>query len=300
MFIPDHHVEQWREDGYTVAPLLSRSEVDQIRSRLHDAFPSARERLAQGLRYPNLRRHEHVVEGPFLLPELNQVAVHADLISFVERALDTHSVLLAQSLLWVKYGTGRFSQPIHRDYADCSLLPPSDLSHQRQLCMILYYTDVEEGCGPTHVVRRAEAAQIPLAPPMPVPEVAAAVATAQRAITVPAGSVLIFDTDVLHRASDFTDGETMRISHHMNWRPAACDWMGWAAWAHLRNNVNMQAWLSASTPRQRAVLGFPLPGDPYWTERTIEATACLYPDMDMAAYREACGASREGQVASLR
>src|SRR5215471_18647220 len=111
MFIPDSYVQQWREDGYTVAPLLSRSEVDEIRNYLDLAFPTAPERLAKSLRYPNLRRHEHVVEAPFLLQELNRVAVHEDLISFVERALDTHSVLLAQSLLWVKYGTGRFSQP---------------------------------------------------------------------------------------------------------------------------------------------------------------------------------------------
>jgi hypothetical protein len=300
MFIPDEHVQQWREEGYTVAPLLSRSEVDEVRNRLDDAFPTASERLAKGMRYPNLRRHESIVEGPFLLPELNRVAVHEDLVSFVERALETPAVLLAQSLLWVKYGTGQFAQRLHRDYADCSLLPPAELRHQRQLCMILYYTDVGEGCGPTHVVRRADGARVPLAPPMPLPEVAAPAQEAERPITVPAGSILIFDTDVLHRASDFGDTEAMRISHHMNWHPAACDWMGWSPWPHLGNNPNMQAWLCACTPRQRAVLGFPLPGDPYWTERTVEATATLYPDMDMAPYQEACSVSRESPVASLR
>lgn len=300
MFISDDHVQQLRDDGYTVAPLLSRSEVDEVLSRLDDAYPTAAERLAKGMRYPTLRRHDSVVEGPFLLQELNRVAVHEDLISFVERALETPRVLLAQSLLWVKYGTGQFSQPVHRDYGDCSLLPPSELRHLRQLCIILYYTDVDEGCGPTHVVSRADAAQIPLAPPVASSEIAPTVAAAQRAITVPAGSVLVFATDILHRASDFTDAEKMRISHHMNWYPAACNWMGWSPWPHLRNNTNLQAWLTGCTPRQRAVLGVPLPGDPYWTERTIEATAVLYPEMDLTPYREACATSREAQVASIR
>ena len=38
------------------------------------------------------------------------------------------------------------------------------------------------------------------------------------------------------------------------------------------------------SPVQRGVLGFPLPGDPYWTADTVQAVGQRYPGMDMVAY----------------
>ena len=42
--------------------------------------------------------------------------------------------------------------------------------------------------------------------------------------------------------------------------------------------------LSKLSPEQRAALGFPRPGDPYWNEQTIRAVGMRYPRMDMRPY----------------
>lgn len=291
MHIPDTKVDEWRHQGYTTAQLLSDDELEEVQRGLDLAYPTAEERLDKYLRYPELRGNTSVTQAPFFLEALNRTAVHEDLISFAERALGTTDVLLAQSLLWVKYGGGQHAQPLHRDYRDCSLLPPSPVSTQRQLCLILYYTDVGPDCGPTYVVSRQTASALPMTPSLLLPEQAAQVAAGEVAVTTSAGSVLIFDTDLLHRASDMTDRARMRVSHHLNYRPASCHWMGWSAWGHMSNNDNMKRWLAQSTPRQRTVLGFPAPGDPYWCEETIAITAEHYPGIDMDPYRVAVAAT---------
>ena len=56
--------------------------------------------------------------------------------------------------------------------------------------------------------------------------------------------------------------------------------MSMTARPHMRT-VKDPEW----TPRQREVLGFPRPGDEYWTDETLEAVALRYPRMDMAPYR---------------
>jgi hypothetical protein len=40
---------------------------------------------------------------------------------------------------------------------------------------------------------------------------------------------------------------------------------------------------------QRGVLGFPLPGDVYWTPDTIDAVGRRYTAMDMSPYEDALG-----------
>ena len=37
---------------------------------------------------------------------------------------------------------------------------------------------------------------------------------------------------------------------------------------------------------QRAVLGFAPPGDPYWTQETVDSVGRRYPGMDMEPYRQ--------------
>ena len=49
----------------------------------------------------------------------------------------------------------------------------------------------------------------------------------------------------------------------------------------------MLRWIQRTTPAQRAVLGFPPPGHPYWNEQTLEAVAARYPRMDLTDYRAA-------------
>ena len=42
--------------------------------------------------------------------------------------------------------------------------------------------------------------------------------------------------------------------------------------------------VNAATPRMLEVLGFPPPGDPYWTLETHTGVARRYPDADLSAF----------------
>ena len=40
-------------------------------------------------------------------------------------------------------------------------------------------------------------------------------------------------------------------------------------------------------PRQLTALGFPKPGDPYWTAETLAGVAARYPSLDMTPWQAA-------------
>ena len=44
-------------------------------------------------------------------------------------------------------------------------------------------------------------------------------------------------------------------------------------------------YLEVLSVEQRAVLGFPEPGDPYWTEETVDSVGRRYAGMDMSPYQ---------------
>ncbi|NCF32964.1 MAG: hypothetical protein GWP50_05275 [Proteobacteria bacterium] len=45
------------------------------------------------------------------------------------------------------------------------------------------------------------------------------------------------------------------------------------------------AWRGEATLEERDLLGFPVPGDDYWTEETRAGVAARFPDMDMNPYK---------------
>ena len=50
-------------------------------------------------------------------------------------------------------------------------------------------------------------------------------------------------------------------------------------------------YLSELSVMQRTVLGFPAPGDRYWTKDTVDAVGQRYPEMDMTPYKSAAAAT---------
>ena len=50
-------------------------------------------------------------------------------------------------------------------------------------------------------------------------------------------------------------------------------------------------YLEELSVEQRACLGFPPPGNVYWTAETVDAVGRRYSGMDMAPYKEALGES---------
>lgn len=285
----DQISERMNQDGYAiVVGLMTEPELNEIGKCVRQLYPTQEERLNKRHHYPALASGSAVVEAPFWFPTLNYVAVHPRVLAIVEKVLGTSDLRLLQSLLWIKYGGGKFSQQLHRDYRDTSLLPPT-VGHGRfdHVAAIVYYEDVSEDAGPTKVISRTRSADVGRVPAGLTDEQSSALEEREISVVVPAGSALFFSGDVLHRASDITNVARRRVSHHLAWGRSASPWVGWASWPRLYHDGRMRSWIAEMTPRARQVLGFPAPGDDYWTESTITETEALYPGIDMTPYREA-------------
>ena len=76
----------------------------------------------------------------------------------------------------------------------------------------------------------------------------------------------------------------VRYTHHRGWRKRQADWVSWQGLAP-RMALLPNRYLEELSVEQRAVLGFPEPGDPYWTEETVDSVGQRYAGMDMSPYQ---------------
>jgi ectoine hydroxylase-related dioxygenase (phytanoyl-CoA dioxygenase family) len=289
--ITDQHRDHLLRHGYAIVPnFLTADELAAAREGFLRYFPTFEELHATPQRYGAIFEDpEHLqVEFPFAADVLNDVSTHPEIVGFVERLLGTRDVALSQAAIWAKYaGTGDFDQGLHLDYQGNTLVVPRDDGAYRQVNMILYYSDVGADLGPTYVVSQERTHDLPLWPTHRTRKKSPDLYKHERPVLAQAGDLLIFSMRTWHRASDIAADAGARFSHHFVWRAAEHGFQGYHQWSQMGEKPEMQSLIERATPRQREVLGFPKPGDPYWTDETRAAVQLRYPKMDMTPYRGA-------------
>ncbi|MCE9589300.1 MAG: phytanoyl-CoA dioxygenase family protein [Planctomycetes bacterium] len=293
MRVAQKHMDHLVEHGYAVVPgFLSRREVAAGRAEVLRYFPAARELAAAPMRYEGMMEQSaHLqVEFPFIGDALNHAATHPRVVEMVERLLGSTEVLLSQAAIWAKYAGGEvYGQSLHVDFEGNTLVVPRDDADYRQVNVILYYTDVTRDMGPTYVVPLRYTRDVPLWPPHRPREKYPALYRHEKPILAPAGSALLFGMGTFHRASEITAPLGARFTQHLVYRAARHPFAGHHIWSHFGERPELQHFLERATPRQREVVGFPAPGDAYWTARTLRGVAQRYPGMDMKPYLRAAG-----------
>jgi hypothetical protein len=198
-------------------------------------------------------------------------------------------------------------QQLHQDYSSDTLLipPPTDCARGRYLegvqCL-LYYTDTDAGNGgPTMGVwddgptaegewqrdyntlttirgtepeplrsRLTSNAQRP-------PDVRPDLYGRERPLRCRVGTAVFYRYELWHRGSAMKPGG-LRIMHSFAFRRADAPWLGGVAAGYgLEVSRMPRSWVAGLTVAQRNLLGFPQPGDAYWTADTIEGVADHYP-----------------------
>ena len=139
--------------------------------------------------------------------------------------------------------------------------------------------------GPTFVVSQEKTKDLPLWPTHRTRKKSPDLYKHERPVLANAGDLLIFSMRTWHRASDITADAGARFSHHFVWRAGEHAFQGYHQWSQMGEKPEMQSFIERATPRQREVLGFPKPRDPYWNAETLAAVQLRYPKMDMARYR---------------
>jgi hypothetical protein len=271
-------------EGFLSPPEL---EAAQAALRLH--FPTRDEYFADPAKYSVYAGSQFsgVLEFPYRSWDLNRLAFHPGLVDAAERYLGTRELHLYKVELWAKYaGAVNYDQPLHRDYGSHSLVAPRVDGQYQQLTTFIYLSDVTDADGPTRLVPSDEGKGVPFTP---LHLNFGALADVEVAATGPAGSLLIYRSDILHRGSDMTGTGHARFSLLADYQARGTTWAGKMSWP----KQSPERWaklMPQASVRDRDLFGFPRPGDPYWNDQTIADVAARYPGMDMTPYLPGRGA----------
>nr|QQZ49561.1 hypothetical protein JKL49_21885 [Phenylobacterium glaciei] len=225
-------------------------------------------------------------------PALNLIGVHPAIVAFAKAALKTDKVHVYQCQAWAKFtGEADYDQPFHCDFVNHTLTAPSEDSHLNSITILCYFSDVTDAHGPAHFVTRpdAQAAAAPEETLSQDPDVQA---------RIQAGLLARSRSSAGRPAASFLHDRRLSSGDQPDsaGRPPLCaddllqgrgnEAIAFTPWAH----THMKPWRNIfdnATPEQLACFGVPEPGDPFWTEVTLQRTQARYPGWNSAAYRAA-------------
>ncbi|MDH3706328.1 MAG: phytanoyl-CoA dioxygenase family protein [Acidimicrobiia bacterium] len=288
MRIPDQALEHLREVGFVVVPgVVSGPELAAAQDALWSVYPRPDDYFADPDAYRWVAKGQFagLREGPFGEWALNRLCLHPDLIDAAERFLGTTDLELYKTELWGKYaGATDYEQGHHRDFGNHSLVVPRRDGRWPQLTTFVLLSDVTDQDGPTALVPR------PLGDPKPLKVgwmEAGSFADDEVLATGPAGSVVLYQTDVLHRGTDFGGPGRSRFMLLADFQARGASWAGKVAWPNKAMHPGFGEMMVRASVRERDLFGWPRPGDEYWNDQTIADVARRYPGIDLSPYAEA-------------
>ena len=328
-----HQVDAWRRQGFAlVDDIFSPTLLAQARDDALALFPPAGSAEAEKvsdfgsdgkMEFPCSSAAANAIT---LHPRLLRAV--AQLLD-----VEVMELRLTQSDLWPKYGRrerqggsgDNTDQRMHVDYPNHTLTHPPPWDRPDAVEILLYLSDRRTCGGATALVpRRGDEDPAYAWPIVHTPGVGDLAWTNDRATAeellarqAPAvaawraqhlyprermadyrtGTVLFYRHDTWHRGTPLELG-ALRLTQNLTFRKAASEWIstlsrGWA-WAMYRPSKIMERLIAAASVDQRCVLGFPRPGDDYWTAATIAAVAARYgaAGIDMTPYRQGLAARK--------
>ena len=226
--------------------------------------------------------------------------MHPFLCAFAERARGKNDLLLTHNAIVGKYaGKGEYDQAMHTDHPhNTPVVPVKDMRNCFDMPMIIYHSDVTIDLGPTYVVSWEDSEPknlIAKAKKTYTREELPELYENERALMVPAGSVIIYTSEsrhcpadiavrTWHRGSAMTAKEGARFTQFTGFH-ASVPWVAPTNQMGTYGNAKMDRFMIRSDPGQRTLLGFPAVDHDYWSDpEAIEGVANRYPEMDMRPY----------------
>jgi ectoine hydroxylase-related dioxygenase (phytanoyl-CoA dioxygenase family) len=288
-------IDHWHRHGFAIVErFLDEVELKAVHDDLHRYMPAWDEYVARQPMFRDLQggsrrssmgwvRHEFPFDGD----ALNHVAVHPYLVAFAARLVGHERLALSHGAVVGKYaGRADYDQELHPDYSNNTLVVPQEGTESIDIPMIVYHTDVTIDLGPTYVVSQevtrdliTDGRRFHSRHEFP------AIYEAEQPAVVPAGSALIYNMRTFHRGSAMRATEGVRFSQFTAFHTAGVPWLGSNSFQGAGGHPAMDRFLTVSSPRERALVGFPASDDPYWSDaEATAAVAARYPDMDMSPY----------------
>ena len=287
MRVSDQKLAEVWDQGFTVVEgFLDQETLEAARAGLWDTFPKPEDYFANPETYGQFAKSQFAGVKLFPYPrwDLNRVAVYPDLVDAAERFLESADIEIYKVELWGKYsGAINYDQPHHRDFGNHTLVVPDRSGRFPQMTTFILLSDVTELDGPTKLVPLKDGAHVPLIPnQLPMGEMFDKEVSA----AAPAGSLLIYKTDVLHRGSDFKAPNRSRFVMLVDFQKRGWRWNGKMSWPDRADQRGMKEAIVRMTPRERDLFGWPPIGSEYWTAQTLADVAARYPGIDLSPYAE--------------
>ena len=285
MRVTDDQLAQVWDQGWTVVEgFVEPDLLAAAREGMWRYFPRPEDYFAAPEQHARFSRSQFAGQRywPYDDAALNRLTVHPDLVDAAERFCGTADLELYKVELWAKYaGAIDYEQTHHRDFGNHTLVVPRLDGAMPQMTTFILLSDVTDVDSPTKLVPLQHTRDLPL---MPQHKPAGAFADVEVAATAPAGSLLIYKTDVLHRGTDFGAPGRSRFVLLVDFQARGWRWQGKTSWPnHAMNPAMMQAIVDMS-PRERDLFGWPPIGSDYWNAQTLRDTAARYPGIDLLPY----------------
>jgi hypothetical protein len=250
-------------------------------------------------------------EFPTRVPELDDLVLSEQLILAVQQLLDCDDIRLLQADLWPKIGVAsqdhdaqaNTDQRMHMDYGNNMMLHP-DWHNPEAVAAIIYYDSDELTAGGTaYVPRQGDNDPVYQSPYIHMPGQAgkpffndrttvenwfanndpeahalrSQLYEREQVVKFKPGTILFYRHDLWHRGTPVAPGQLRRV-HNLAWRRSdARGWSNWnEGWARQGYYGHVESIIGRSSPLQRSLLDFPLPGDGYWTKQRIDNVAARF------------------------
>ena len=281
----------WKRDGWCVIEgAIPSPDLAAAQEALALMFPTAEEmdRGGDDERTTPWRTWDAAwPEFPFRSTRLNKLVVHDVLIDLATELLGTDDVRLYLALASAKYAhqSSGYNRLLHTDYPNHSLVVPRGDTGYGHLETFIYLNDVSARNGATRFVSRTRTAGIGVEQHTLNLDDFSHFYDDPGEASGPAGTVVAYSPDVYHRSVDVTEAGQARFMLHVAYKPASLDWVGYQAWPIKGFSPEWHKFVGQASVRQLTVLGFPKPGDPYWTDATLAGVTRRYPGLDMSPWR---------------
>ena len=291
MRVPDAKLAEVWDRGFTVVEgFLDKETLAAAQAGLWEHYPTPEVYFADPSAHPKFARSQFAGLRffPYANAALDSLPVYPDLVDAAERFLTSTDVEIYKIELWAKYaGAVNYDQMHHRDFGNHTLVVPRLDGVHTQMTTFILLSDVTELDGPTKLVPLELSRDLPLHPrQLPMGELF----DKEVAATAPAGSLMIYKTDVFHRGSDFTAPGRSRFIMLVDFTQRGWRWNGKMSWPDHAEKRGFVEAMVQMTPRQRDLFGWPPVGSDYWNSQTLRDVAVRYPGMDMTPYEEGVAA----------
>ena len=308
-----HQIEEWKKTGCVVVnDLLPTNMIQEACGQLDTIFLPVLDELKQG-KWDFGSKGK--MDFPCDYDIFNQITIHPNILNAVSELLNEDEIILVQADIWPKYGhetsvtkSSNNDQRIHMDYGNNMLVHPSEWEHPEAVSIIIYYSEESECGGSTTVVPREGKNDVPYQPPyihMPgianIPwyndknqaeeylsehlpdeyELRKKLYNREKKIAYTKGTILFYRLDAWHRGTPVNKGK-MRYVHNLVFKKKSAHWVlnwnysiakSYYTFHKLAENIIINA-----SVKQRTCLGFPSPGDAYWSPYTLHMVAERYKD----------------------